>query len=173
MKVTSLDLLYAIGETDERYIVSAKTPPRRMHASAKIAIAACLLIIVVPMILLLRIAMTPSSAPAPDSSVDNAITVYYVDKDRIAQSPIHKPETTEALFDAWLDANNIDSVTLTGIRIVKTESGNALALVVSGVIEGPTDRELLMESLRLTMSGYYGSIYTDYTIITETDNQGD
>lgn len=189
------DILDAIGNVDDACVKKAKEK-KKSHKAIWITIgslAACAVLRYLPFIF---IAMHGAGA-AMDGSPSNGeiavaykdVRLYYVDENEIKQTERYLPLSAEEIFAAWREKNDIgDEVAFFGTEIdsngktveyesdgeavVRHEIGDyfVYTLTISKRIEDYYDRvdpELLLESLKKTMTGYSAIQYDEYHLILE------
>lgn len=189
------DILDAIGNVDETCIKKAKEKKKSNKAVwiTVTSIAACLALIVsIPYVFFFfhRIS-NGSSGPHNEEIVigQDYVWIYYVDGEKISRQKEWHELSAEVIFNAWKDKNEIgndvefikviiDSDGKTtesefdGEGVVEHEVGNyrVYNLTISKSIENyydAIDSELLLESLKQTMTGYSGFEYDEYHLILE------
>ncbi len=189
------DIFDAIGNVDETCVMKAKEK-KKSHKKLWItasSIAACLaLIICLPIIFM---SMNNMGNDAPANPNDNQggemaleqdnVWIYYVDGDEISREQQYLPMSAEDVFIAWREKNGIgNEVEFIQVKIDsngKTTVENGMAahqigdhfvynLTISKSIENyydTIDSELLLESLKKTMTGYSNLEYDEYNLILE------
>ncbi|MCH5198827.1 MAG: hypothetical protein J1E34_07975 [Oscillospiraceae bacterium] len=188
------DILDAIGNIDEACVKRAKEKTKS-HKPVWIVgcVAACLAVAVfVPFVLFFWGA--PQNAAPPDYGVDSAIGkeyvwIYYVDGEEIRRENEWLKLSPEIIFNAWRDKNGLgDEVKFikvnidTGGKTAESEFESEKAenneigsyrvynLTITKSIENYYDNinsELLLESLKRTMTEYSGFEYNEYHLMLE------
>lgn len=185
------DILDAIGNVDEACVKKAKE--KRSHKALWITIgslAACLLVILI----LPRMNMSSDSAQSQAGDEEMVIDheyvwIYYVEDGQIRRTKEYAALQASSIFAVWKEKNGIgdevelikfkiesDSTTSTyeydGEGVVKHEIGDrrVLNMTVSANLEAyyeTVDPELLLDSLRQTMTGYSDLEYEECNIYFE------
>lgn len=177
-----------LGDIDEKNLKDAEQPPKtKKHLQLKyiVAMVACFVAIVVIGINL-RERNPYISNPSNDESSGSAISVeqkdvniYYLNGDELAYKAEYMECLPETVFASWKKANNIgEDVKLINVEIKSNgqENNNSTDSSIAGYSVGDQfimevtltesiknyfsvkSEEKLMESLRLTLTGY---IYID------------
>lgn len=189
------DILDAIGNVDESCVKKAKEKTKS-HKKIWITIgslAACVVFVFcLPFIF---IALQGANSAAPEGQDDEMavvvekVWIYYVDGGEINRTRRQLPLSAEQVFNAWREENGIgDEVAFVKVKIdsnskttesefdgagvVKHEIGNYFVynITISKRIEEYyhlIDPELLLESLKRTMTGYSEIEYNEYNLILE------
>lgn len=191
------DIFDAIGNVDETCVMKAKEKKKshkRIWITAS-SIAACLaLIICLPIIFISmnNMGTDKNNTAGPNDSnngemameQDN-IWIYYVDGDEISRERQYLPMAPENIFNAWKEKNgigaevefirvNIDSDSKTSEKngMVEHQIGDYFVynLTISKSIENyynVFNKDLLLDSLKQTMTGYSNIEYDEYNLILE------
>lgn len=162
------DILDAIGLVEDAYIKKAKEKKKSKKNKKNMwitigTIAACL-------VLFFLIPNIPNfigyNAEGPEDG--NHVWIYYVDGNAISREQATLPKTSQAVFASWKEKNGIgEEVVLLDVTESPEEDGAALYITVSANIETyyeTIDAELLLESLKQTMTGYSELVYDEYHI---------
>ncbi len=190
------DIFDTIGNVDETCVMKAKEK-KKSHKKLWItasSIAACLaLIICLPIIFISMNNMGSdknNTAGLNDNNGEIAmeqdnVWIYYVDGDEINRERQYLPMDPEDIFNAWKEKNGIgDDVEFIRVKIdsngTTTEKNSMVEhqigdyfvynLTISKSIENYYDtiaKELLLDSLEQTMTGYSNIEYDEYNLILE------
>lgn len=189
------DIFDVIGNVDETCVMKAKEK-RKSYKKIWIAtssIAACLALIICLPIIFMSMNNMGNNAPAiPNDNQggemaveEDNIWIYYVDGDEIGRERQYLPMSPENIFNAWKEKNgigaevefirvNIDSNGKTSEKngIVEHQIGDYFVynLTISKGIENyynTIDKDLLLNSLKQTMTGYSNIEYDEYNLILE------
>lgn len=190
------DIFDAIGNVDETCVMKAKEK-KKSHKKLWItasSIAACLaLIICLPIIFISmnNIGSDKNNTAGPNDNngeiamEQDDVWIYYVDGDEINREMQYLPMDPEDIFNAWKEKNGIgDDVEFIRVKIdsngkttekngvVEHQIGNYFVcnLTISKSIENyydTIDKELLLDSLKQTMTGYSNIEYDEYNLILE------
>ncbi len=139
-------------------------------------------------------AMLPANDAAPDGNANmggemvyeqDDVWIHYVVDNEIKKDKQHLPISPREIFDAWRMKNSIgDEVEFIKVKIdsnnkvtsengaVKNEIGDYFVynITISRKIESyydQSDKELLLESLKRTMTGYSNLNYNEYNLFLE------
>lgn len=159
------DILDAIGLVEDACVKKAKEKKKtKKNMWITIGtIAACL-------VLFFLIPNIPNfiGYDAEDPGAGDDVWIYYVDGDAISREQATLPKTSQAVFASWKEKNGIgEDVVLLDVTESLEEDGAALYITVSANIETYyeiIDSELLLESLKQTMTGYSEIVYDEYHI---------
>lgn len=192
----SSDILDAIGKVDDECVRKAKEKKKsnkRVWITVG-SLAACMVLLFMAPFIYIAFQGANSAAPegagGQDLAVDSEyVWIYYVDGDEINRTSQYLPLSAEQIFYAWREQNNIgDEVAFIKVKIdsnskttesefdgegvVKHEIGDYFVynLTISKRIEEYyhlIDSELLLESLKQTMTGYSELEYDEYNLILE------
>ncbi|MGN0679233.1 MAG: hypothetical protein ACI4JS_06170 [Oscillospiraceae bacterium] len=190
----SIDILDAIGSVDSEYVIRAKaknTSCKKLWIAIG-SLAACMaLVVTLPFAL---IAFRGASSPAPENTDmldvgigSGEVLIYYVDGDKLGSTTRHLDLEPKGIFNAWREMNSIgdevefvkcfiedNGVTteseINGVGVVTHQIGDYFVfnLTISQKIENyydTTDRELLLDSLEQTMTGYLGLEFDEFNLI--------
>lgn len=191
------DIFDAIGNVDETCVMKAKEKKKshkKLWITAS-SIAACLaLIICLPIIFMSmnNMGTDKNNTAGPNDGNDGEMAmeqdnvwIYYVDGDEIGREKQYLPMDPEDIFNAWKEKNSIgDDVEFIRVKIdsngkttekngmVEHQIGNYFVcnLTISKNIENyydTIDKELLLDSLEQTMTGYSNIEYDEYNLILE------
>lgn len=191
------DILDAIGNVDETCVKKAKEKKKlnkKVWFTVGSLAACAVLVFCLPFIFssgFLNDSITTGS-PAPDGETAieyKDVWIYYVKEDSLEREMQYLPIKASEIFYSWKQENGIgDEVVLIDYRIesdsttstsefddegvVKHELGDyrILNVTVSKNIEeyyNTIDSELLLESLKQTMTGYIGLEFEEYHIFFE------
>lgn len=196
MKVEQL--VDAIGNVDDKYIVNARKENRRSNYRKILSVAAaCVLLTVAsPWIVLSIVKMGSTNDVAMDQnqpdgsqgevtiSYDN-MTIYYVKDGKIKKEKEYLPCVAAEVFTAWKEKNGIGAeVLLLNFKIedngTTTEEGGMVShtvgtyfelhITVSKELENYYEmlgEELLLQSLKETMTGYMDLEFDEYYLYLE------
>lgn len=192
----SSDILDAIGKVDDECVRKAKEKKKsnkRIWITVG-SLAACMVLIFMAPFIYIAFQGANSAAPEGAGGQDLAVEseyvwIYYVDGDEINRTSQYLPLSAEQIFYAWREQNNIgDEVAFIKVKIdsnskttesefegegvVKHEIGDYFVynITISKRIEEYyhlIDSELLLESLKQTMTGYSELEYDEYNLILE------
>ena len=189
------DILDAIGNIDDVCVKKAKAK-KKSHKAVWItigSIVACLaLVVCMPYVLFFlkgAYDSNPGNAGEEMAVGWDYVRIYYVDGDEIKQQKEWLRLSAEDIFNVWKEKNGlgddvelirviIDSNSKTAVSefdgegVVNHEVGNyhIYNLTITKSIENyydTIDRELMLESLKRTMTGYSGIEYDEYHLILE------
>lgn len=191
------DIFDAIGNVDETCVMKAKEKKKshkKLWITAS-SIAACLaLIICLPIIFVSmnNMGSDKNNTAGPNDNNNGEIAmeqddvwIYYVDGDEINRERQYLPMDPEDIINAWKEKNGIgDDVEFIRVKIdsnskttekngmVEHQIGNYFVynLTISKSIENyydTIDKELLLDSLKQTMTGYSNIEYDEYNLILE------
>ncbi len=190
------DILEAIGNVDGECVTKARERRRHGKrpwvAAGALAACAVLACVITFASVALRGASAAEKGDANRGEVaveSDDVWIYYVDGGGIGRTSRYLPLSPEQIFQAWREQNgigdevefisaSIDSNGKTtesefeGEGVVEYEAGDffILNLTVSKRLEeyyDLIDSELLLETLRLTMTGYSSIEYDGYNLILE------
>lgn len=190
------DILDAIGDVDEMCVKRAKEKKKSYRTIWIVvgSIAACAALCCLPF---LMIAMHGAGAAAPKGNPGNGETavaykdvrIYYVDGNEIKETQEYLPLSAEEIFAVWREKNGIgDEVTFGGVKI--ENNGNTIEyksngadvtrheigdyfvynITISKRMEeyyDKIDSELLLDTLKKTMTGYFDIQYDEYHLLLE------
>lgn len=192
----SSDILDAIGKVDDECVRNAKEKKKsnkRIWITVG-SLAACMVLIFMAPFIYIAFqganSAEPEGAGGQDLAVESEyVWIYYVDGDEISRTSQYLPLSAEQIFYAWREQNNIgDEVAFIKVKIdsnskttesefegegvVKNENGDYFVynITISKRIEEYyhlIDSELLLESLKQTMTGYSELEYDEYNLILE------
>lgn len=192
----SSDILDAIGKVDDECVRKAKEKKKsnkRVWITVG-SLAACMVLLFMAPFIYIAFQGANSAAPEGAGGQDLAVEseyvwIYYVDGDEINRTSQYLPLSAEQIFYAWREQNNIgDEVAFIKVKIdsnskttesefegegvVKHEIGDYFVynITISKRIEEYYhlfDSELLLESLKQTMTGYSELEYDEYNLILE------
>lgn len=191
------DIFDAIGNVDETCVMKAKEKKKshkKLWITAG-SIAACLaLIICLPIIFMSinNMGTDKNNTAGPNDGLGGEIAmeqdnvwIYYVDGNEINREQQYLPMDPEDIFHAWKAENDIgDEVEFIRVNIDSngktTEKDGVVGhqigdyfvynLTISKSIENyydTIDKDLLLESLQKTMTGYSNIEYDEYNLILE------
>lgn len=192
----SSDILDAIGKVDDASVRKAKEKKKSSKKIwiTVGSLAACMVLIFMAPFIYIAFQGANSAAPEGAGGQDLAVEseyvwIYYVDGDEINRTSQYLPLSAEQIFYAWREQNNIgDEVAFIKVKIdsnskttesefdgegvVKHEIGDYFVynITISKRIEEYyhfIDSELLLESLKQTMTGYSELEYDEYNLILE------
>lgn len=190
--MNSSDILDAIGNVDDWLVIRAKakkTSDKKLWITVGSLVACMALVFTLPFAL---IAFRGASSAAPETTDmldvgigSGEVLIYYVDGDKLGSTTRYLDLEPEGIFKAWREMNGIDDE----VEFVKcfiedngktTESGGLVTheigdyfifnLTISQNIENyydTTDRELLLDSLEQTMTGYLNIEFDEFNLILE------
>ena len=192
----SSDILDAIGKVDDECVKKAKEKKKsnkRIWITVG-SLAACMVLIFMAPFIYIAFQGANSAEPEGEGGQDLAVEseyvwIYYVDGDEINRTSQYLPLSAEQIFYAWREQNNIgDEVAFIKVKIdsnskttesefdgegvVKHEIGDYFVynITISKRIEEYyhlIDSELLLDSLKQTMTGYSDLEYDEYNLILE------
>lgn len=199
------DILDAIGDVDEVYVMKAKEK-RKSHKKLLITVsslAACVIfLLIIPVVInsgnmnntvsepvyCSNPAIVVASNPEIDIAYEN-VWIYYVDGNEINREQEYLQLSPNEIFNVWKEKNGIgEEVELIKVNIdsngkttVSENDSSGVAMkeigdyfifniTISKNIENYYDqveRELLLESLKQTMTGYSIIEYDEYNLILQ------
>lgn len=192
----SSEILDAIGKVDDECVKKArekKKSNKRIWITVG-SLAACMVLLFMAPFIYIAFQGANSAAPEGAGGQDLAVEseyvwIYYVDGDEINRTSQYLPLSAEQIFYAWREQNNIgDEVAFIKVKIdsnskttesefngegvVRHEIGDYFIfnITISKRIEEYyhlIDSELLLESLKQTMTGYSELEYDEYNLILE------
>lgn len=192
----SSDILDVIGNVYDECVKKAKEKKKsskKIWVTVGSLAACAVLVFMMPFIYIAfqgANSAAPEGAGGQDMAVESEnVWIYYVDGDEINRTRRHLPLSPEQIFYAWREQNGIgDEVEFIKVKIdsnskttesefegegvVKHEVGDYFIynITISKRIEEYyhlIDSELLLESLKQTMTGYSELEYDEYNLILE------
>ena len=188
------DILDAIGNVDDACVKRAKEK-KKSHKKVWItlgSLAACLLVVFMLPGIILNFGGYDSADNVQDEEIAveyKNVWIYYVEDGQICKAKEYTAMQASSIFALWKEKNGIgDEVELIKFRIesnsstttseydgegiVKHEVGDyrVLKITVSANLEAyyeTIDSELLLESLKQTMTGYSNLEYDEYNLYFE------
>lgn len=194
--MNSSDILDAIGNVDDWLVIRAKAKKasdKKLWITVGSLVACMALVFTLPFAL---IAFRGASSAAPETTDmldvgigSGEVLIYYVDGDKLGTTTRYLDLEPEGIFKAWREMNGIgdevefvkcfiedNGVTteseINGVGVVTHEIGDYFVfnLTISQKIENyydTTDRELLLDSLEQTMTGYLDIEFDEFNLILE------
>lgn len=192
----SSDILDAIGKVDDECVRNAKEKKKsnkRIWITVGSLVACMVLIFMAPFIYIAfqgANSAAPEGANGQDMAVQSEyVWIYYVDGDEISRTSQYLPLSAEQIFYAWREQNNIgDEVAFIKVKIDSNSKTTESEFDGEGVVKHEIsdyfvynitiskrieeyyhliDSELLLESLKQTMTGYSELEYDEYNLILE------
>lgn len=185
--MTALQFYEILGNIDEADVKAAEKPYRtnnRLRINYFVAAAACFVIIAIGVNLIGSNLLIPNPPNNESSDMGNAaeqkdVNIYYINGEELAYKTEYLECSPEIVFESWKNANNIGE----DVKLIKVEiksNGQESVNPTDSSVEGYSVRnqfvmevtltqsireyysvkpeDELMESLRLTLTGY---IYID------------
>lgn len=172
------DILDSIGELDDRLIKNAKNSASQNISSRSVMglIAACLIIATVMPYMLFVFCGVRSVTP-PKGNIANIqeqskiVNVYYIEGDKLMEESV-EAESGKSVFYTWREKNGLgeDVEYLQCCYVVFGSiepSSCAVNLTISNNIENyydTKDKDMLLDSLSLTMREYYDVPKEDFVL---------
>lgn len=192
----SSDILDAIGKVDDECVKKAKEKKKsnkRIWITVG-SLAACMVLIFMAPFIYIAFqganSAEPEGAGGQDLAVESEhVWIYYVDGEEINRTSQYLPLSAEQIFYAWREQNGIgDEVAFIKVRIDSNSKTTESEFDGEGVVEHEIgdyfvynitiskrieeyyhliDSELLLDSLKQTMTGYSDLEYDEYNLILE------
>ncbi|MGN1111405.1 MAG: hypothetical protein ACI4QY_07100 [Oscillospiraceae bacterium] len=190
----SIDILDAIGNVDDWLVIRAKakkTSDKKLWITVGSLVACMALVFTLPFALI-AFRGADSTAPETTDMLETAVgfgevLIYYVDGDKLGSTTQCLDLEPMGIFWAWREMNGIgdevefvkcliedNGVTteseINGVGVVMHQVGDYFIfnLTISKKIENyydTTDRELLLDSLEQTMTGYLDIEFDEFNLI--------